>query len=97
MCEDLTEGKFSFPIIHAIRAHPENLQLLNILKQHTTDDEVKKYAVAYMEGVGSFAYCREVLETLLARAKTIEREMETSQTKEAWSGIRRILDMLKVS
>jgi len=29
--EDLTEGKFSFPIIHGIRSHPENNQIMNIL------------------------------------------------------------------
>ncbi|CEG76137.1 Putative Farnesyltranstransferase [Rhizopus microsporus] len=34
-CEDLTEGKFSFPIIHSIRTDPSNRQLLNILKQRT--------------------------------------------------------------
>jgi len=55
LCEDLTEGKFSFPIIHSIRARPENLQLLNILKQKTTNNEVKKYAVSYMEETGSLS------------------------------------------
>lgn len=30
-CEDLTEGKFSFPIIHAIRSHPEDTQIISIL------------------------------------------------------------------
>src|SRR6266852_1187611 len=44
LCEDLTEGKFSFPIIHSIRARPENMQLLNILKQKTEDEQVKRYA-----------------------------------------------------
>ncbi|XKL59856.1 hypothetical protein PGB90_000872 [Kerria lacca] len=28
-CEDLTEGKFSFPIIHGIHSHPEDSQILN--------------------------------------------------------------------
>ena len=30
-CEDLTEGKFSFPIIHAIRADFSDTSLLSIL------------------------------------------------------------------
>jgi geranylgeranyl diphosphate synthase type 3 len=34
-CEDLTEGKFSFPILHAITSHPHDQQLLSILKQRT--------------------------------------------------------------
>ncbi|KAG3193954.1 Geranylgeranyl pyrophosphate synthase, partial [Phytophthora cactorum] len=37
MCEDLTEGKFSFPVIHSIRSNPSNLQLVSILKQKTSD------------------------------------------------------------
>lgn len=28
-CEDLTEGKFSFPIIHAIRNHPDDKTLIS--------------------------------------------------------------------
>jgi len=30
-CEDLTEGKFSFPIIHAIMSHPDDHQVMGIL------------------------------------------------------------------
>lgn len=30
-CEDLTEGKFSFPVIHAIRSRPDDLQVIRIL------------------------------------------------------------------
>ncbi|CAN6614941.1 geranylgeranyl pyrophosphate synthase Bts1p [Trichomonascus vanleenenianus] len=56
-CEDLTEGKFSFPIIHSIRADPSNKEILNILKQKTTDSTLKQYAVNYMaEVTKSFDY-----------------------------------------
>ena len=51
-CEDLTEGKFSYPILHAIRARPDDTRLLNILKQKTENIDVKKHAVAFMESVG---------------------------------------------
>ena len=34
-CEDLTEGKFSFPIIHCIRLNDKDTRLINILKQRT--------------------------------------------------------------
>ena len=30
-CEDLTKGKFSFPVIHAITYHPDDSQVLCIL------------------------------------------------------------------
>jgi geranylgeranyl diphosphate synthase type 3 len=46
--EDLTEGKFSFPIIHCIRANPADTKVLNILKQRTEDVGLKKFAVKLM-------------------------------------------------
>jgi len=71
-CEDLTEGKFSFPIIHSIRKDPTNLQLLNILKQRTEQEDVKKYAVTYMdEKTDSFAYTRTVLAELDVEAREL--------------------------
>ncbi|KAI8336833.1 geranylgeranyl pyrophosphate synthase [Chlamydoabsidia padenii] len=57
-CEDLTEGKMSFPIIHAIRADLSNRQLINIIGQKTTAIEVKKYALDIIERTGSFDYVR---------------------------------------
>ncbi|KAK3775013.1 hypothetical protein RRG08_019389 [Elysia crispata] len=60
-CEDLTEGKFSFPLIHAIRAQPDDSQVLNILRQRTTDNDIKKYCVECLENSGSFEYTRQVL------------------------------------
>ncbi|KAK0535042.1 hypothetical protein OC835_002444 [Tilletia horrida] len=84
-CEDLTEGKFSFPIIHSIRASAglnalggsgpnskvgPNRQMLNVLKQRPTDEATKSYAVAYMrDQTHSFAYTRDVLRRLDAQAR----------------------------
>lgn len=81
LCEDLTEGKFSFPIIHAIRADPSNLVLINILKQKTTDDEVKRYAVSYMERAGSFSYTRRILRGLTKKALGLVDEVDGEQGK----------------
>jgi geranylgeranyl diphosphate synthase, type III len=94
LCEDLTEGKFSFPVIHSIRARPENLQLLNILKQKTDDEQVKRYAVSYMEGTGSFEYCRKILNTLTERAKKLVAELEEDGKK--GNGVLKILDKMVV-
>jgi len=63
-CEDITEGKFSFPIIHAIRAMPHDHRILSILKQRTNDVELKKYVIKYMEQTGSFEYTKLILEGL---------------------------------
>lgn len=62
--EDLTEGKFSFPVIHAIRANPDDSTLLSIIKQRTKDIEIKKYAVQLMKQSGSLDYTKKTLETL---------------------------------
>eukprot|EP01102_Stenamoeba_stenopodia_P011454 TRINITY_DN3520_c0_g1_i2.p1 TRINITY_DN3520_c0_g1~~TRINITY_DN3520_c0_g1_i2.p1 ORF type:complete len:165 (+),score=17.72 TRINITY_DN3520_c0_g1_i2:812-1306(+) len=72
-CEDLTEGKFSFPIVHAILSNPDDHRLLNILKQRTEDVEIKKYAVSYMKGMGSFDYTEAALKEI---EKDIVAEMQ---------------------
>lgn len=68
-CEDLTEGKFSFPIIHAIKSHPDDPRLINIIRQRTSDVEIKKYAVELMEKLGSFEYTRTILRELDQQAR----------------------------
>ena len=84
LCEDLTEGKFSFPIIHAIRAEAQatstssagNMVTLNILRMKTKDDEVKRYAVGHMEKLGSFEYTRSVLRVLEEKAVALIEGMQ---------------------
>jgi len=94
LCEDLTEGKFSFPVIHSIRSNPGNLQLINILKQKTTDEQVKKYAVAYMENTGSFEYTRRVVKELKLKAVTLISEMDAGSGK--GDEVKLILDRMDV-
>ncbi|KAI9468577.1 hypothetical protein LPJ79_001678 [Coemansia sp. RSA 1821] len=65
-CEDLTEGKFSFVIVHAI-TQGNGPQLMSILRQKTVDENVKKYAVSLMEQARSFEYTKEYLAKLEAR------------------------------
>ncbi|GAA5886644.1 hypothetical protein JCM16303_001396 [Sporobolomyces ruberrimus] len=68
-CEDFSEGKFSFPIVHAIRADQSNRQILNILRQRPSSPGPKTYAVSYMNHTtNSFAYTRQVLRTLTRQA-----------------------------
>ncbi|PGH01160.1 hypothetical protein AJ80_09055 [Polytolypa hystricis UAMH7299] len=76
LCEDLTEGKFSFPVIHSIRTNPDNLQLINILRQKPKDEEVKRYAVNYMESTGSFAYTRKTVVQLREKALALIDNLE---------------------
>jgi len=99
LAEDLTEGKFSFPVIHAIRADPANMILLNVLKQKSTDPEVKRYAIEYMERVGSFEYTRKVIDELEKKAirevDRLEGLFGDGQGKQGADAIKAILGKLK--
>jgi geranylgeranyl diphosphate synthase type 3 len=68
-CEDLTEGKFSFPIIHCILKDPEDTRLISILKQHTEDIDVKRYAQKLMKEAGSLDYTRKKCTELKERVE----------------------------
>jgi geranylgeranyl diphosphate synthase type 3 len=94
LCEDLTEGKFSFPVIHAIRADPSNQILINILKQKTNDEEVKRYALRYMESKGSFEYSKGVIEELRGKTEGLVGGIEQSLGEEGREGAEALRGML---
>ena len=79
-CEDLTEGKFSFPIIHAINSHLQDNRLVRILKQRTKDVEVKKYAVGWMRECGSLDYTRNKIRELKAECLAIIDSLHGHET-----------------
>lgn len=93
--EDITEGKFSFPIIHSIHAQPRNTQLLSILSQRTEDESVKAYATRYMESTGSLQFCLDRLDALLDEAAELVNGLE--QLLGPSKGIRDILALLRVT
>jgi geranylgeranyl diphosphate synthase type 3 len=71
-CEDLTEGKFSFPICHAIWTNdPRKGEILGILKSKTTDNMVKSHVVDCLEKSGSLEYTRMAMEALYERAREL--------------------------
>ncbi|XP_050463149.1 terpene synthase-like [Cataglyphis hispanica] len=73
-CDDLSEGKFSFPIVHAITTNPDHSEIINILKQQTRDIETKRCCIKLLEKFGSFKYTRNVLKKLDMQARAeIER------------------------
>jgi geranylgeranyl diphosphate synthase type 3 len=79
-CEDLTEGKFSFVIIHAIRNAPKgDNRVLNILKQRVTDVQIKKYALKVMWELGSFQYTRKVLRDMHDKVVRLIHEIGTNK------------------
>lgn len=75
------------------------MQLLNILKQKTEDEGVKRYAVAYMEGTGSFEYCRKVLATLMERARRLVEDLDEGigeGRRGKGKGVLRFLDKMAI-
>ena len=61
--EDLSEGKFSFPIMHGFREETDG-QIQAILRQRTTDFQVKKYCTSLLKKTGSLEYTEGVLDKL---------------------------------
>ncbi|GFF81383.1 geranylgeranyl pyrophosphate synthase [Aspergillus lentulus] len=94
-CEDITEGKFSFPIIHSINSDPENMQLVNILRQKSDDDALKAYAVDYITSTRSFTYSYKKLNSLIAEAESMMDEMNAQMGPS--TGMSVFLDMLKLN
>ncbi|KAH9821515.1 isoprenoid synthase domain-containing protein [Melampsora americana] len=61
-CEDLSEGKFSFPIIHSIKADTSSRLLMNILRLRSKDEATKTRALKYMnEQTNSLDYTFEII------------------------------------
>lgn len=63
-CEDFTEGKFSFPVVHAIKSEPDDGRILSILKKRTEDIEMKKYAVSILKSLGSLDFTLKRMQQL---------------------------------
>ncbi|KAG9050356.1 geranylgeranyl pyrophosphate synthetase [Tulasnella sp. UAMH 9824] len=90
-CEDLTEGKFSFPIVHSVRADTSNRQILNVLSKRPGTPTMKRYAVNYMrDRTASFEYTRGVLDKLDKQARAEVARLGGNPKLEA------ILDALQV-
>jgi geranylgeranyl diphosphate synthase type 3 len=68
-CEDLTEGKFSFPIVHHVLASPGDSRVLNIMRKKTTDTTLKQFAVRCLDETQSFAYALTFSEAVADRIR----------------------------
>ncbi|TFK26318.1 farnesyltranstransferase [Coprinopsis marcescibilis] len=63
--EDLTEGKFSFPVVHGIHADKSNRQVLNVLQKRPSTPTLKIHTISYLENhTKSFEYTLSVLKNL---------------------------------
>ncbi|PIL32780.1 hypothetical protein GSI_04897 [Ganoderma sinense ZZ0214-1] len=68
--EDLSEGKFSFPVVHGVRADTSNRQILNVLQKRPTTPTLKNYAISYLrDRTKSFDYTLSVMDDLEAQIR----------------------------
>ncbi|KIJ66067.1 hypothetical protein HYDPIDRAFT_110204 [Hydnomerulius pinastri MD-312] len=65
LADDISEGKFSFPVIHGIRESPESTEIMDILKQRPKTPTLKHKAIAYLKDTThSFDYTLNVMRSL---------------------------------
>ncbi|KAH7883454.1 farnesyltranstransferase [Phlebopus sp. FC_14] len=63
--EDLTEGKFSFPIVHGVRADENNRVVMNVLQKRPTTPTLKHHAISHLQHrTHSFEYTLKVMRAL---------------------------------
>ncbi|KAF7324779.1 hypothetical protein MKEN_00519700 [Mycena kentingensis (nom. inval.)] len=89
--EDLSEGKFSFPVVHGIQADRSNRQILNTLQKRPKTPTLKIHAISYLETrTRSFEYTRSVLAEL-------EKQMRDELARLGGNpGLQAIMDKLVV-
>ncbi|KAF9469602.1 isoprenoid synthase domain-containing protein [Collybia nuda] len=89
--EDLTEGKFSFPIVHAIHADEFNTEVIDIIRQRPKTPTLKKTAITHMRDRSkSLEYTLEVLRTI---QKLAEAEVQSLGGNPR---LKKILEMFRV-
>ncbi|KAL7669532.1 hypothetical protein ACOME3_010184 [Neoechinorhynchus agilis] len=77
--ESITEGKFTLPVIHAINTKERDTRIVNILKQHTNDVELKSYCVQLMEDFHSLEYTKNECEATRDEIKFIIEDIGVNE------------------
>jgi geranylgeranyl pyrophosphate synthase len=83
--EDITEGKRSLLVIHALNnANSEDKErLIEILDMHTSDQELRDEAIAIIKKCGSIEYAKEKARSMILEAwRGVDRILKPSPTKE---------------
>lgn len=68
-CSDITEGKRTLMVVHALQNSPKRDRLIDILSSKTADPSVLAEAVAIMRESGSVDYARNYAENLTSISK----------------------------
>lgn len=81
--DDITEGKRTLVVVHALQNSNQKKRLIEILSSKTTDSEILAEAVCIMEQSGSIDFARSYAENLALAAK--ERLIEAMSPSKALS------------
>ncbi|KAL7057923.1 hypothetical protein AAHC03_016531 [Spirometra sp. Aus1] len=82
--DDITEGKFSYPVVHAINAQPHDRQVLSILRQHTSEYTVKQYCIGLLADMGSLDHTAKRLVQLETQCRNIVADLGGNPHLEAF-------------
>jgi len=83
--EDITEGKRSLLVIHALNeaSHEDRERLIEILNMHTSDQELRDEAIAIIKKYGSIEYSKEKARSMILEAwRGVDRILKPSPAKE---------------
>jgi geranylgeranyl pyrophosphate synthase len=98
-CEDLDEGKYSFPLIHALACHPNVIRLRELLKRRqdagSLSGEHKRLVLKELETAGSMEYTEKTLKRLQGQIYADVEKIEKSVGRENWI-LRALLQKLEV-
>lgn len=74
-CDDITEGKFSFPIVHALHVYGKESEayreILGILRLHTEDPVIKKQCLELISKGDGLSYSKKTIEGLCGEVKRL--------------------------
>ncbi|KAF8641432.1 hypothetical protein AX16_009945 [Volvariella volvacea WC 439] len=89
--EDLTEGKFSFPVVHGIHADTSNRQVLNVLQKRPSTPTLKIHTIDYLRNhTKSFDYTLKVLADLESQTRAEIKRLGGNE------GLEKLMDVLHV-
>ena len=98
-CEDLDEGKMSFPLVHALNNCEDNAELYQLLRQRRDigylSDEQKKLVLGQLDRAGSMTYTRDTLRRQQGEIHAGLKRVEDVTGRENWI-LRALLQRLEV-
>ena len=84
----MDEGKFSFPLIHALKSHPEDRELRKILQRaHESgglDVPAKQCVLHHFHQSGSMQYTQRILQGLMEEIKHRISQVEKEAGSSNW-------------